>query len=162
MLQVGGGMSLHQAAASIHQAATTTTTTNSSGGNSNSDSEDSMVDYNRSPNPPTTPNHLTAAAAPRSPRSPAGSGSGPALPTSSTKPEERDPPSTNGRLLWDFLQQLLNDPGQIYTSYIQWKNKVNVWGNSKKVSKSKKGANQKGSKSKKRAIAKKAIAKGEE
>jgi len=25
--------------------------------------------------------------------------------------------------LWDFLQQLLNDPGQRYTSYIQWKNK---------------------------------------
>ena len=30
---------------------------------------------------------------------------------------------SNGRLLWDFLQQLLNDPGQRYTSYIQWKNK---------------------------------------
>ncbi|CAB3368908.1 Hypothetical predicted protein [Cloeon dipterum] len=30
--------------------------------------------------------------------------------------------NTNGRLLWDFLQQLLNDPGQKYTSYIAWKN----------------------------------------
>jgi len=31
--------------------------------------------------------------------------------------------NTNGRLLWDFLQQLLNDPQQRYTSYIAWKNK---------------------------------------
>jgi len=29
---------------------------------------------------------------------------------------------TDGRLLWDFLQQLLNDPSQRYTSYIAWKN----------------------------------------
>ena len=45
-----------------------------------------------------------------------------AVPTSS-KEENGESPSTNGRLLWDFLQQLLNDPGQRYTSYIQWKNK---------------------------------------
>ncbi|KAL1129607.1 hypothetical protein AAG570_012552 [Ranatra chinensis] len=32
-------------------------------------------------------------------------------------------PNTNGRLLWDFLQQLLNDPMQRYTSYIAWKNR---------------------------------------
>ncbi|CAG9762259.1 unnamed protein product [Ceutorhynchus assimilis] len=32
-------------------------------------------------------------------------------------------PNTNGRLLWDFLQQLLNDPAQRYTSYIAWKNR---------------------------------------
>jgi ETS translocation variant 6/7 len=37
--------------------------------------------------------------------------------------EDLDSPSTNGRLLWDFLQQLLNDGTQRYTSYIQWKNK---------------------------------------
>ncbi|EDS41131.1 ets DNA-binding protein pokkuri [Culex quinquefasciatus] len=30
-------------------------------------------------------------------------------------------PNTNGRLLWDFLQQLLNDPAQRYSSYIAWK-----------------------------------------
>lgn len=30
-------------------------------------------------------------------------------------------PNTNGRLLWDFLQQLLNDPSQRYSSYIAWK-----------------------------------------
>merc|ERR1719229_512504 len=49
------------------------------------------------------------------------------MPTSSSQRNgestESEPPSTNGRLLWDFLQQLLNDPGQRYTSYIQWKNK---------------------------------------
>jgi ETS translocation variant 6/7 len=28
----------------------------------------------------------------------------------------------DGRLLWDFLQQLLNDPTQRYTNYIAWKN----------------------------------------
>uniref|UniRef100_A0ABD2XM70 Ets DNA-binding protein pokkuri n=1 Tax=Trichogramma kaykai TaxID=54128 RepID=A0ABD2XM70_9HYME len=32
------------------------------------------------------------------------------------------PEPTNGRLLWDFLQQLLNDPTQRYTNYIAWKN----------------------------------------
>ncbi|KAF9412977.1 hypothetical protein HW555_008674 [Spodoptera exigua] len=31
--------------------------------------------------------------------------------------------SGNGRLLWDFLQQLLNDPSQRYTNYIAWKNR---------------------------------------
>ncbi|KAK6637242.1 hypothetical protein RUM44_007656 [Polyplax serrata] len=31
-------------------------------------------------------------------------------------------PNTNGRLLWDFLQQLLNDPAQRYTNFIAWKN----------------------------------------
>lgn len=29
----------------------------------------------------------------------------------------------DGRLLWDFLQQLLNDPSQRYTNYIAWKNR---------------------------------------
>ncbi|KAL1459386.1 hypothetical protein WDU94_011372 [Cyamophila willieti] len=32
-------------------------------------------------------------------------------------------PNTNGRLLWDFLQQLLNDSMQRYTNYIAWKNR---------------------------------------
>merc|ERR1712223_1014342 len=45
-----------------------------------------------------------------------------ATPTSSVK-EETPELNTNGRLLWDFLQQLLNDPQQRYTSYIAWKNK---------------------------------------
>lgn len=30
---------------------------------------------------------------------------------------------SDGRLLWDFLQQLLNDPTQRYTNYIAWKNR---------------------------------------
>jgi ETS translocation variant 6/7 len=30
--------------------------------------------------------------------------------------------NNNGRLLWDFLQQLLNDPAQRYNSFIAWKN----------------------------------------
>lgn len=32
-------------------------------------------------------------------------------------------PITNGRLLWDFLHQLLNDPAQRYLSCIHWKNR---------------------------------------
>ena len=77
-----------------------------SNGSSHSDSEDSMA---ASPVAPPTP----TSKAPPSPS---------AVPTSS-KEENGESPSTNGRLLWDFLQQLLNDPGQRYTSYIQWKNK---------------------------------------
>ncbi|XP_069682538.1 ets DNA-binding protein pokkuri isoform X3 [Periplaneta americana] len=38
-------------------------------------------------------------------------------------PTETPEPNTNGRLLWDFLQQLLNDPTQRYTNYIAWKNR---------------------------------------
>lgn len=30
---------------------------------------------------------------------------------------------SDGRLLWDFLQQLLNDSMQRYTNYIAWKNR---------------------------------------
>lgn len=30
---------------------------------------------------------------------------------------------SDGRLLWDFLQQLLNEPSQRYTHYIAWKNR---------------------------------------
>ena len=47
-------------------------------------------------------------------------------PSSSTNTKESpETPelNTNGRLLWDFLQQLLNDSQQRYTSYIAWKNK---------------------------------------
>ena len=36
---------------------------------------------------------------------------------------DSETPSTNGRLLWGFLQQLLSDANQSYTTYIQWKNK---------------------------------------
>ena len=45
--------------------------------------------------------------------------------SSTTSKESPETPelNTNGRLLWDFLQQLLNDSQQRYTSYIAWKNK---------------------------------------
>jgi len=96
-------------------------TPGNSNGSSNSDSEDSMQDtQQRSPAGTTTP-AVSSTAAPRSPNQ---------MPTSSSRPptagepgESGESPTTNGRLLWDFLQQLLNDPGQRYTSYIQWKNK---------------------------------------
>ncbi|XP_047989599.1 ets DNA-binding protein pokkuri [Leguminivora glycinivorella] len=38
-------------------------------------------------------------------------------------PSDMPESNTNGRLLWDFLQQLLNDPTQRYTNYIAWKNR---------------------------------------
>lgn len=38
-------------------------------------------------------------------------------------PNDSPEPNTNGRLLWDFLQQLLNDPSQRYTHYIAWKSR---------------------------------------
>ncbi|KAK0075170.1 hypothetical protein PV325_007271 [Microctonus aethiopoides] len=38
-------------------------------------------------------------------------------------PNDSPEPNTNGRLLWDFLQQLLNDPSQRYTQYIAWKSR---------------------------------------
>ncbi|XP_032682352.1 ets DNA-binding protein pokkuri isoform X2 [Odontomachus brunneus] len=38
-------------------------------------------------------------------------------------PSDSSEPNTNGRLLWDFLQQLLNEPSQRYTHYIAWKNR---------------------------------------
>ncbi|KAL7052229.1 hypothetical protein ACKWTF_004825 [Chironomus riparius] len=36
-------------------------------------------------------------------------------------PDTPTEPNTNGRLLWDFLQQLLNDHQQRYSNYIAWK-----------------------------------------
>jgi len=86
-----------------------------SNGSSNSDSEDSMQDSQRSPTTPATP---TSSAPPRSPSSAQTMNS-----TGGKTGDDTEGPSTNGRLLWDFLQQLLNDAGQRYTSYIQWKNK---------------------------------------
>ncbi len=76
-----------------------------SASSSHSDSEDS-----------TEIKSPTASKIPKSPS---------AVPTSSSKDGEQPTPelNTNGRLLWDFLQQLLNDSQQRYTSYITWKNK---------------------------------------
>ncbi|XP_042215424.1 ets DNA-binding protein pokkuri-like isoform X2 [Homarus americanus] len=48
----------------------------------------------------------------------------PLQPQGQTGPsEEPVETGTNGRLLWDFLQQLLNDPQQRYSRYIAWKNR---------------------------------------
>lgn len=38
-------------------------------------------------------------------------------------PSDPSEPNTNGRLLWDFLQQLLNDPQQRYHNFIAWKSR---------------------------------------
>ena len=47
----------------------------------------------------------------------------PPLPSQTQGPDEPLETGTNGRLLWDFLQQLLNDPAQRYARYIAWKNR---------------------------------------
>ncbi|XP_058840190.1 ets DNA-binding protein pokkuri [Topomyia yanbarensis] len=63
---------------------------------------------------------------PPSNSSPTGSSSAPTTP-GAFLPVKREffpdspEPNTNGRLLWDFLQQLLNDPSQRYSRYIAWK-----------------------------------------
>ena len=63
--------------------------------------------------------HLNKSPNSKGPRSPKE-----AMPTPTSSVKEETPElNTNGRLLWDFLQQLLNDPQQRYTSYIAWKNK---------------------------------------
>ena len=95
-----------------------------SNGSRNSDSEDSMQDSSqRSP----AASAVTSSAPPRSPQLPTSSRGGGAAAAGAAGEgaagEAGESPTTNGRLLWDFLQQLLNDPGQRYTSYIQWKNK---------------------------------------
>merc|ERR1719150_599041 len=99
-------------------------TPGNSNGSSNSDSEDSMQDSSqRSP----ATSAVTSSAPPRSPQLPTSSRGGGAAAAGAAGEgaagEAGESPTTNGRLLWDFLQQLLNDPGQRYTSYIQWKNK---------------------------------------
>ena len=91
-----------------------------SASSSHSDSEDSSDHHhlNKSPNGHPRANSTTVQQ---------GQGQNQvkmeAVPTSSTKEGETPELNTNGRLLWDFLQQLLNDSQQRYTSYISWKNK---------------------------------------
>jgi len=47
----------------------------------------------------------------------------PEQPTFTPSPSEDNvEPGTNGRLLWDFLQQLLNDKEQRYARFIAWRN----------------------------------------
>ena len=93
---------------------------------SSSQSEDSEdpLDSQRSPSSTSgsgrnvkTPTNV----APRSPKDMTPSSSSPG--NSGAGKEETPELNTNGRLLWDFLQQLLNDAGQRYQSYIAWKDK---------------------------------------
>lgn len=84
-----------------------------SASSSHSDSEDSSDQQHLN----KSPNAKLGAPPPRSPKDQM------PTPTSSVKEGETPELNTNGRLLWDFLQQLLNDPQQRYTSYIAWKNK---------------------------------------
>ena len=99
--QNGGGRGRHSHNNNNHLANSTS---------SHSDSEDST-------NSPSQ----TSRKGRHAPSPPAGS-----TPTSSTPGKEAgETPelNTNGRLLWDFLQQLLNDPSQRYTQYIAWKDR---------------------------------------
>ncbi|XP_044737327.1 ets DNA-binding protein pokkuri isoform X2 [Chrysoperla carnea] len=101
-------------------------------GSNHSDSDEDSYHENSPQNghhtesPPNTPN-LLAPPPLRSPKKEALTPSSfrPA-PTAAREffPSDAPPePNTNGRLLWDFLQQLLNDPSQRYTNYITWKNR---------------------------------------
>ncbi|CAG9822751.1 unnamed protein product [Phaedon cochleariae] len=103
---------------------------NGSGSNP-SDSDEDADKKGYSGSPPNTPNTPSAYALmpqmpylpPRSPKEPVSS---PAAFRNTGReffPSDSSEPNTNGRLLWDFLQQLLNDPAQRYTSYIAWKNR---------------------------------------
>lgn len=95
-----------------------------SGGSTGSHHSDSEEEPYVESSPPAAP--------PAPPGSPPGGEPPPRTPTQSAQthrqpqhffPSDLQPePNTNGRLLWDFLQQLLNDPGQRYTSFIAWKN----------------------------------------
>ncbi|KAK9722684.1 Ets-domain [Popillia japonica] len=102
---------------------------NGSGSNQSDSDEDN---YNESKNthnssPPNTPSaySLPPPIPIVPPRSPKESVSSPVFKSIGREffPNESPEPNTNGRLLWDFLQQLLNDPSQRYTSYIAWKNR---------------------------------------
>lgn len=110
-----------------------------SGSQSQSDSEsESLHDSSPQRSPaPSTPGHhhslppplslqsLSGLPLPAPPMSPvtlsskdAGSGGG-----GGNSPGDGLDSGSNGRLLWDFLQQLLNDPSQRYSHYIAWKNR---------------------------------------
>ncbi|XP_065159963.1 ets DNA-binding protein pokkuri isoform X2 [Atheta coriaria] len=96
-----------------------------SNGSNQSDSDEEFADkHGHNMSPPNTPSFAmvhppTHQFPPRSPKETA--------PSPSFKreffPSDTPEPNTNGRLLWDFLQQLLNDPNQRYTNYIAWKNR---------------------------------------
>ncbi|XP_017774705.1 PREDICTED: ets DNA-binding protein pokkuri [Nicrophorus vespilloides] len=91
---------------------------NGSGSNQSDSDEDYSDKMGQNMSPPNTPSAYSLMHpniphfAPRSPKEV----------KREFFPNESPEPNTNGRLLWDFLQQLLNDPSQRYTNYIAWKN----------------------------------------
>lgn len=99
---------------------------NSSANNNPSDSDEDGYDLKNNTSPPNTPSYLIPQMSHMAPRSPKEAASSPGAFKFVGKeffPNDTAEPNTNGRLLWDFLQQLLNDPAQRYTSYIAWKNR---------------------------------------
>ncbi|KAF0770916.1 ets DNA-binding protein pokkuri-like isoform X1 [Aphis craccivora] len=95
----------------------------SSGGSNQSDSDPeessaSSGTLNLPPPTPTTPSSSTSPP-PYSPSTPKQSNGNIFFPSGDSNSIE---PNTNGRLLWDFLQQLLNDTHQRFTGFIAWKN----------------------------------------
>ncbi|CAH1370485.1 hypothetical protein MTP99_012078 [Tenebrio molitor] len=101
---------------------------NGSGSNPSDSDEDGYDKTGQSGSPPNTPSAYSLppplpTMAPRSPKEVAGSPGMFKAVGREFFPNESPEPNTNGRLLWDFLQQLLNDPAQRYTNYIAWKNR---------------------------------------
>ncbi|XP_023030004.1 ETS variant transcription factor anterior open [Leptinotarsa decemlineata] len=101
---------------------------NGSGSNPSDSDEDNADKKGFNGSPPSTPSaySLMPQIPYLLPRSPQESASSPISYKNSGReffPSDCPEPNTNGRLLWDFLQQLLNDPAQRYTSYISWKNR---------------------------------------
>ncbi|CAH0561248.1 unnamed protein product [Brassicogethes aeneus] len=102
--------------------------TNGSNGSNPSDSDEDNFDKNgHHGSPPNTPSaySLVPPMPHLPPRSPKEIQSPGAFKSVGREffPNDTPEPNTNGRLLWDFLQQLLNDPNQRYTGYIAWKNR---------------------------------------
>lgn len=110
-----------QAAANSAQAGS------NSGSQSDSEENDSVQDNSPSRSPaPSTPIHLVPP--PMSPLATTFASKMEKDPLATTPSSERQAgdgldSGSNGRLLWDFLQQLLNDPSQRYSHYIAWKNR---------------------------------------
>ncbi|XP_066245664.1 ets DNA-binding protein pokkuri [Euwallacea similis] len=104
---------------------------NGSGSNpSDSDEDDKFMEAKNGylGSPPNTPGYISIPQMPfLAPRSPnkqmEGVGSPGLYKREFFGSSDTSEPNTNGRLLWDFLQQLLNDPSQRYTIYIAWKNR---------------------------------------
>ncbi|XP_030745573.1 ets DNA-binding protein pokkuri isoform X2 [Sitophilus oryzae] len=103
---------------------------NGSGSNpSDSDEDDKFIESKNGymGSPPNTPSYMNIPQmpflTPRSPKQMENVGSPGLYKREFFASNDGSEPNTNGRLLWDFLQQLLNDPAQRYTNYIAWKNR---------------------------------------